>query len=130
LDTVYANLAQHDIGLIPVHLNTTFAMAKSGNRLATMLALGLATVASPVPSYLEGAQHGTHALFASTASEWRGCLQRISGDREFARAMARDGRDWSWNNFYREAIGRRFMDIIARKSDCVSNQGEPCESKA
>lgn len=113
ITTVSDVISRADFGIIPVDLDSTFAMAKSANRLSTMLAMGLAVIASPVPSYLEAFRPGRHFLVAATAREWRNRLSGIVSDRRFVQQLADNGKDFVWKNHTIEVVGREFIRIVS-----------------
>lgn len=112
LDSVYQNISKHHIGLLPIYMDSTFKRSKSANRMATLMALGLATIASPLPSYLENAIHGKTILFAHNPSEWRRWVQKLDRDRDFALALALEGRKHAWEQFSRESILSNFLKEV------------------
>jgi hypothetical protein len=120
LDTVFDALAGFQLALIPIVLDSNFRMAKSANRLGTLLALGLPTVASPLPAYRSYARHGRHVLFAGSAREWDRCVTRLDADRAFARALGRAGQELAWNVYALERIVDRFCTIVG-----MSREPEP-----
>jgi glycosyltransferase involved in cell wall biosynthesis len=73
------DLAEIDIGLMPLP-DTEWARGKCGLKALQYMALGIATVTSPVGVNREIAEGGA-ALLASTDAEWREALIRLTGDR-------------------------------------------------
>lgn len=94
---VYNELAQADIGLIPVDMSSTSRTPmqpvpsweiKSENRLTLKMSVGLPVVAAPIPAYREVLQHEINGLFASTTSEWLAALERLRDPALRARLAA------------------------------------------
>ncbi|MDR3368497.1 glycosyltransferase [Rhodoferax sp.] len=74
-ESVYAEMQQADIGIIPIEPDTvrdpTGAWKlKSENRLTLKMAMALPVVATPIPSYEPVIDHGKNGFLARTPSEW------------------------------------------------------------
>ena len=70
LKTVYPEILECDVGIIPWPRIGKFQKIKSINRLVMFMALGLPVIASPVPAYLEIIRHQENGFIAPTAAEW------------------------------------------------------------
>ncbi len=104
LELVYRELAQADIGIIPI--DTTLSGGKSNsppswqikseNRLTLKMSMGLPVVATPIPSYESIIEHGVNGFFARSQQDWVTCfkLLRDPGQRKeiglSARASVQD----------------------------------------
>lgn len=112
LATVYDELIEHHIGLIPIYMDSVFKKSKSINRMATFMALGLPIIASPLPSYLENASDGENILFARDIDKWRFQIKRIDEDRAFALDLAYHARENAWENYSIRPIANKFINYI------------------
>lgn len=102
----YEALLAADIGVIAVQMATESEadglppswMRRSENRLTLKMSLGLAVIASPVPSYLDVVEQGLNGFIATTPADWRRCLEALR-DPDLRRSMGTRAR---------ESVTRRF----------------------
>ncbi len=71
-----ATLAMCDLAVVPT-TTTTYARAKSTNRVTQAMALGAPVIAGRIPSYEGLVQHGVNGFFAETADEWERALRLL-----------------------------------------------------
>ncbi|HTD05646.1 glycosyltransferase [Undibacterium sp.] len=77
--TVAADILDCDIALIAIPQGPWF-QTKSTNRLALMMALGMPTVATLIPSYSRLAKEGENVLFVSSDEEIADCLLKLKNE--------------------------------------------------
>ncbi len=68
LDTVFCDVLSCDIAFIPIPVGEWYS-GKSSNRLAMMMALGMPTIATPIPSYKSIAVAARDVLFVESDEE-------------------------------------------------------------
>jgi glycosyltransferase involved in cell wall biosynthesis len=110
LSDFHQALSTFDVGLLPAPLDSHFRRSKSINRLATLMAAGLAVVASPVPSYCEAVVHRQHAIIARTRSDWERSVRELDQDRDFAQQLAESGRHRAWERFAPDVVLALFRE--------------------
>ena len=116
LDTVYQEILKRDIGVIPCDLHTEWNLAKSGNRLTMMMALGMPVVVSPLPAYLEiiKATGLSKWLVAKNSREWAAAVERLRDER-LRRGIGEQGRAYARRMFNPGAVAERYLDVMVGK---------------
>jgi glycosyltransferase involved in cell wall biosynthesis len=74
-------------------------------------ALGIPTVASPVPSYVATLTHGCSCYFARNVEEWIRCLAALA-DRDHRRKIGLADRERIVATYGREVIGNRWLAVF------------------
>ncbi|MEO8037141.1 MAG: glycosyltransferase [Betaproteobacteria bacterium] len=118
-ESVYRDLQQADIGIIPVDTSGTAAGAcpapswkvKSENRLTLMMAMGLPVIATPIPSYEAVMRHGDNGFFARSGAEWTSCFHALS-DPGLRKRMGARARASVVERFSIELQASRFIRVI------------------
>jgi glycosyltransferase involved in cell wall biosynthesis len=85
-------LAGFDIGLMPLP-DDEWTRAKAGYKLLQYMALGIASVASPVGINRELVRNGETGLLAEDPPAWEAALARLIEDAALRRRLGRAGRD-------------------------------------
>ena len=89
--TVGALMASCDCSIIPLE-QTAWCWAKSDNKAASMMSMGLPLVTEDVKCYDEVAPH---ALVAYQAEDWAQQLERIVTDPALRRQLGKQGQEWA-----------------------------------
>ena len=79
LNNNWNNIIDCDIGIIP-SLEKDWFMAKSNNKLTTLMALGMPVIAFPIPAYQEILCHGVNGLLAKSIAEWQNALDFLKDE--------------------------------------------------
>src|SRR5262249_12378609 len=95
-----------------IQLDSDFKMAKSANRLATLMALGMASVVSPLPAYVHHVADKSTAIVARTPHQWRDAIRMLDQDRGRAQEMGRSAHRYAWQTFSIESVAQQFIDAI------------------
>jgi GT2 family glycosyltransferase len=106
------DLSLCDIAIAP--LDYEKQPAKSNNRITTYMALGIPTIASPLPAYEEIIQHGVNGFITDTDKEWKECLKSLRCAKERKRiglAGKRAAREYSLS-----IIGQKWVDVLIEQS--------------
>jgi hypothetical protein len=112
LASVYDDVASHHVGLVPIHLDSDFKMAKSANRLATFMALGMPSIVSPLPAYVDHVAANRTAVLARTPHQWRDAIRTFDRDRRVAQQMGRSAHRYAWEHFSIDVVTQHFIDTI------------------
>lgn len=118
-DTVYQQTAACDIAIIPVdtrddpvgNAKVSMWQVKSENRLTLAMALGMAVVASPVPSYLEVVEQGVNGYLATTRTEWLECLELLQNP-ENRRRIGDNARASVIDRYSKEEQARKLIAVL------------------
>lgn len=111
-DTYLRDMASCDISICPQ--NVELQPAKSNVKLVSSLSLGMPTICSPLPAYLEIAKHNENALIASTPEEWEKCLLQLKDYNERVR-FSKAAKE-SVKNYSPQAIATRWKDLLSKPS--------------
>lgn len=100
-------LIQGDIMIAPRIMDGLEQRSHSFTKVAYPLAVGLPTVASPMPSYLN-----TPVIICNTAEEWHQQIKQLIIDWEKRAELAEIGINYVKDNYSINVIGQRYMDVI------------------
>jgi len=76
-DTEISNIAQFDVGIMPLH-DTPWERGKCAYKLLQVMAAGKPVIASPVGANRQVVRHGVNGFLAETTAEWTEALRRLS----------------------------------------------------
>ena len=89
-----AVMAGLDVNLAPLEMDSPFCQAKSELKYVEAGAVGIPTVATPIPAFRKAISPGVNGLLADTREEWRAALdllvRRPDRRREVGEAARRD----------------------------------------
>ncbi|MES2072214.1 MAG: hypothetical protein V4488_17795 [Pseudomonadota bacterium] len=108
--TVAADILDCDIALIAIPQGPWF-QTKSTNRLALMMALGMPTVATLIPSYIRLAKNGGNGLFVAADEEIADCLLELQDDA-LREVLGTNARRTVLGQFGMERIGPQWLDAL------------------
>lgn len=113
---VYDAMVNADIGIIPVETRSTRkAMAnwqvKSENRLTMKMAVGLPTVATPIPAYESVVRHGENGFLARDKGEWLTCLSLLR-DPALRQRIGRRARSLALAEYSMERQAARLLEVL------------------
>lgn len=82
---VYQHIAEADIGIIPVDMDSDQQvpgsvpnwMVKSENRMTMKMSVGLPVIASPIPSYKPVVEQGVNGYLAQSRGDWLSYLEEL-----------------------------------------------------
>jgi glycosyltransferase involved in cell wall biosynthesis len=89
--TEVEDIRRFDVGLMPLP-DDDWSRGKCGLKMLQCMALGIATVASPVGVNAEIVDDGANGLLASGAAEWLDRLTRLARDPDLRRRLGDNGR--------------------------------------
>lgn len=118
--TVYGQMAEADIGIIPVDMSqdllperddVSFWQVKSENRLTMKMAVGLPVIASPVPSYKGIVAQGRNGYLASGRDDWIHCLEELRNP-ERRRAIGECARSSVIQKYSKDAQAAKLIAVL------------------
>jgi hypothetical protein len=120
-DSVYTELDQADIGILPVtpgHARWGVDHAdawrrKSENRLTLKMSAGLPVIATPIPAYEAIIEHGVNGFFARSRADWLACLEELR-EPERRRTMGAAARAAVCERFSMQAQADGLLAVLAR----------------
>ena len=110
--TVYQEILECDIGIIPWAKIGLDQKVKSVNRLVMFMALGLPVIASPIPSYLKIIRHGENGFIAKTSSEWMDYIIFLRDNPEKRKEIGENARADVLHRFSKEKQGEVYLNIF------------------
>lgn len=108
LDTYNQEIVKCDIAICPQKVDQQ--PAKSNVKFTQSLALGMPTICSPLPAYLEVAEHNKNCLVANTTEEWRAAFQQLTSLEE--RLKLSIASKVSVKDYTPDAIGKRWFRLL------------------
>jgi len=104
---IHHQLLMGDIMIAPRPMEGIEKLAHSFSKVAFPLSVGLPTVASPVPSYIN-----TPVIICRNTQDWKDELVKLITDVEYRRSIGKAGRDYVYHTLSLEVIGYRYKQII------------------
>lgn len=111
LKTVFHEIIQHDLAVIPCRLDSTYALAKSANRLTMFMALGMPVIASPVPAYQEIIRDGKNGFLAASNRGWTRAVAVLE-TAEAARRIGNMAREDVVKELTPETMAQRYLAVF------------------
>lgn len=100
-------LMKGDIMVAPRPMEGIEKRAHSFTKAAYPLAVGLPTVASPMPSYI-----GTPVILCNTEDEWYDTLKGLIENVEKRNEIGKNGQQYVYENYSIEVIGARYINLV------------------
>lgn len=124
LDTVYDLICGCDVAIIPLP-ESDWANAKSANKLTMLMALGIPTVVTPIPSYLRIVKHGINSLLARTPGEFAAAI-KMYRDKGLRERLGTAGRISVQERFSTHTLGAEWIKLIDRvRQHCPVTPAHP-----
>lgn len=111
LDTVWAEILQCDVGVVPVDLGRPESIVKSNNRVTMFKALGMPVICSRLPSYEDAIVDGVTGFFADTQESWTNSLLKLL-DPATRESVGLAGRDSIFETYGVDAVGSGFLRLL------------------
>lgn len=112
LATIYKLSLTGDIGVIP-SFDTSWHKSKSNNRLTFLMGMGLPTICSPVPAYVDLVENGVNGYVARNTTEWRHCLSLLR-DHNLRKKIGNKAREDARRKFGIAAIGKQWKEYLQK----------------
>lgn len=106
-----AELRRFHIGIMPMP-DDPWARGKCGLKVLQYMAVGAATVSSPVGMNRELIRHGENGLLAATDDEWVACLRQLIADPPLRERLGRKGRQTVEQGFSAQLCAERFAGVV------------------
>jgi glycosyltransferase involved in cell wall biosynthesis len=110
-ETETSALQNFDIGIMPLQ-SDEWAKGKCGFKLLQYMAVGLASVASPVGVNKDIISDGTNGLLASSHEDWESCLERLLGSTNLCQQLGSAGVATVRSSYCRDIWYPRWRDAI------------------
>ncbi len=115
LNTIWVDLLEHDIGVIPMDVDNQNHLVKSNNRATMFMALGIPVVCSPLPSYLNIIENGLNGFIAQNEQEWIEYLSKLK-DPILRQKIGDNVHNYVFQNFSIDLITSKFISILLTKN--------------
>lgn len=106
---IASQLLSGDVMLAPRPMNGIEKRSHSFTKASYPLAVGLPTVASPLPSYM-----GTPVILCETQEEWYQQTKRLLEDANLRQKIGEEGIQYVYNHYSMDAIGEKYIDIFKK----------------
>ena len=118
-DSVYSELFDADIGIIPISSSSSKYskdfppewMLKSANRLTLKMSVGLPVIATPIPAYEPVIIHGVNGFFARSSRDWDRCLKSLR-DPDLRKEMGTSARNSVKSQFSIQEQANLFLQVV------------------
>lgn len=110
LETVYDQLCRCDVAIIPLP-EDAWVNAKSTNRLTMLMALGMPTIISPIPSYQRIARADENCMIARRIDEFAAAIEQCR-DEAIRTRLGMAGRALAFAHYAPEVIGPAWIKVI------------------
>lgn len=111
LNTVWDEILEKDIGIIPMDVSDENHLAKSNNRATMFMALGIPVVCSPLPAYLNIIENGVNGYIAQNEKEWIEYLSKLQ-DPILRQKIGDNAHKYAFQNFNIDLITSKFLGIL------------------
>ena len=106
-------LGEGDVGIMPLP-DTPATRGKCGLKALQYMAVGRATVVSPVGINRDLVRDGENGLWAESLEEWEAQLQRLARDEQLRDRLAAAGRKTVESGYTAQHSARAFADVVRR----------------
>jgi glycosyltransferase involved in cell wall biosynthesis len=103
--------AGFDIGIAPLEDNN-FNRGKSNLRWLEYSAMGIPTVASPLPHFVQSIEEGKTGFIANTKDEWKTNLKNLIADKILRRAIGLNARKEVETNWSIRTLRDRYKTVL------------------
>ena len=110
-ETEISDLRTFDIGMMPLP-DDDWSKGKCGLKALLYMALGIASVSSPVGVNTEIVTHGENGLLASTEDEWVEAVRLLTHDSHLRGALGEAGRQTVVDHYSGQRWAPRFLEIL------------------
>ena len=114
LDTYLSDMSHFDVAICPQ--NVMAQPAKSAVKVITAMGVGLPTISSPNPAYLEVVKQGENGFIANTSEEWGECLLKLK-DFNLRKKMSQAALQTA-QNFTPQAIAQKWDSLLSIVPSC------------
>jgi glycosyltransferase involved in cell wall biosynthesis len=112
-----------DVGVIPLldeEIRSAYGQMKSNSRLIAMWSVGLATVVSPLKSYVETIREGEDGFIAESQRDWIRLVELLRDDAALRLKLGRNARERAYTEF---GFRRQLDDYFAVFNRAREKQG-------
>jgi glycosyltransferase involved in cell wall biosynthesis len=109
------DLSEIDIGLMPL-VDDAWSRGKCGFKLIQYMAIGMASVASPVGVNKEIIKHGANGYLASNEEEWIHCLSDLLGNKRRIKEFGLAGRLATIERFSTDRWSKNLIDALCLRN--------------
>lgn len=100
-----------DIGVAPL-VDNNFNRGKSNLRWLEYSAMGIPTVASPLPHFTQSIKHGATGFIANTPEQWEHYLTLLAQSRELRKDIGRNALSEVKNSWSLKSLGCKYKTVI------------------
>lgn len=114
--------AGFDIGIAPLEDNN-FNRGKSNLRWLEYSAMGIPTVASPLPHFVESIRVGETGLIAKTHDEWKYNLKKLIEDKALRHSIGLNARKEVEEKWSMRSLGNKYKSVLEECTNAKLHAG-------
>lgn len=111
-----------DIGIAPL-IDNDFNRSKSNLRYLEYSAMGIPTVASPLPHFKQIVKHGENGFLAQSQNEWMNCLSALIESDYLRRTIGNNAKNTVRKEWNPKVMGRKCLHILKEITHAVNDKG-------
>jgi glycosyltransferase involved in cell wall biosynthesis len=112
IDTFYRDIAEADVGIVPVATASAFTLNKPAGRVLLFMAAGLPVVATPIRSHQEVVVPGDTGFLPETAEDWVNAIYVLAESVDTRHTLGTSARDFALRMYGERAFAERYWRVI------------------
>jgi glycosyltransferase involved in cell wall biosynthesis len=112
IDTFYRDIAEADVGIVPVATASAFTLNKPAGRVLLFMAAGLPVVATPIRSHREVVVPGDTGFLPETAEDWVDAIHALAQSADMRHTLGIRARDFALKMYGERAFAERYWRVI------------------
>lgn len=112
IDTFYRDIAESDVGIVPVSTESAFTLNKPAGRSLLLMAAGLPVVATSIRSHREVIVPGETGFLADTKEDWVEAVRTLAQSPDLRQDMGSAGQDFALRHYGERAFAERYWRVI------------------
>ena len=115
-EKLLSEIGKFDINLAPVDTNTEFSRAKSAIRYIHAGILGIPTIASTTPPFLQEIQDGENGFLPENTEDWQVMIEKLLNDKYLRKKMGQQARSEIENKYGNQNGTKYWQNFMNQKS--------------
>jgi glycosyltransferase involved in cell wall biosynthesis len=112
IDTFYREIAEADVGIVPVATQSDFTLNKPPGRSLLFMAAGLPVIATPIRSHREVIVPGETGFLPETTDDWVKTVRALANDVELRQEVGQAASDFALRYYGERAFAERYARVI------------------
>ena len=112
IDTFYRDIAEADVGIVPVATGSPFTLNKPPGRVLLFMAAGVPVIATPIRSHREVIIPGDTGFLPEDAESWLEAVHELAYGAELRHTMGTQASDFALRHYGERAFAERYWRVI------------------